>query len=161
MLDTHHFLLSCKMQVYVMVSGLSGWLAWHKNSNNAIFLHTIKVIIVKLCAMVWLIEQYLFIPFSVTLTIFQGYISVKQFYLKMLCSCLIKLKLCRIVNYVNMISNIPLFFGVCMCVCVYAHARTRMFKGDNWKEFLIWGKKLTLAFFSDIVEVRSSNFAQL
>ena len=156
MLDTHHFLLSCKMQVYVMVSGLSGWLAWHKNSNNAIFLHTIKVIIVKLCAMVWLIEQYLFIPFSVTLTIFQGYISVKQFYLKMLCSCLIKLKLCRIVNYVNMISNILLFFGVCMRTRALGCSRERMEKNSLSEE-----KKLTLAFFSDIVEVRSSSFAQL
>ena len=45
---------------------------------------------VKLCLMVLLIELYLFIPLSVTLTIFQGHKSVKQFQLKILRSLPIK-----------------------------------------------------------------------
>ena len=38
---------------------------------------------------------------TMTLTIFQGRSSVKQFELKILCSYLIKLKLCTIVDYVK------------------------------------------------------------
>ena len=43
------------------------------------FSDTLNVIDVKLCMMVLLIEHYLFLPLSVTLTIFQGHRSVKQF----------------------------------------------------------------------------------
>ena len=41
-------------------------------------LNTINVIIVKLCMMALLIELYLFIALSVTLTIFQGHSNVEQ-----------------------------------------------------------------------------------
>ena len=40
---------------------------------------TINVITIKLCIMVLLIERYLFIPFSVALTLFQGHSNVEQF----------------------------------------------------------------------------------
>ena len=48
---------------------------WHKNFNVVIFLDTIHVINDRLWMMVLLTELYLFIPFSVTLTIFQGHSS--------------------------------------------------------------------------------------
>ena len=51
-------------------------------------------------------ELYLFITLSVTLTLFQGHSNVKQFVLKILCSYLIKLKLCRIVKYTKQVMNI-------------------------------------------------------
>ena len=62
------------------------WLvSWfHRDFNVGIFSDTINVVNVKLCMMVVLIALYLFIPFSVTLTIFQGHSCVKQFWLKIL-----------------------------------------------------------------------------
>ena len=68
--------------------------------NVAIFLDIINV---KLRMMVLLTEFYVVIPLSVTLTIFhfQGHRSIKQFYLRILCSYLIKLQLHRIVKYVK------------------------------------------------------------
>ena len=72
-----------------------------QNFNIVIFSDTINVLNVKLCMMVELIEFYPFIPLSVTLMVFQGHSSVKQFELKILCSYLIKLKLCTIVDYVK------------------------------------------------------------
>ena len=50
-------------------------------TNFTIFSDTINVIDVKLCMMVHLllIELYLLIPLSLTLTIFQGHNSIKQF----------------------------------------------------------------------------------
>ena len=42
------------------------------------FSDTLNVIDVKLCMMVLLIEHYLFLPLSVTLTIFQGHGNVEQ-----------------------------------------------------------------------------------
>ena len=48
-----------------------------ENFNVGIYSDTIKVINVNLCMMVLLIELYLFIPLSVTLTIFQGHSNVK------------------------------------------------------------------------------------
>ena len=47
---------------------------------------------------VLLTELYPLIPLSVTVIVFQGHSSVRQFYLKILCSYVIKLKLCRIVR---------------------------------------------------------------
>ena len=47
--------------------------------NVGIFLDAIGVINVKVCKMVLLIELYLFIPLSVTMTLFQGHRNVKQF----------------------------------------------------------------------------------
>ena len=44
-----------------------------------LFLDTINVINVKLCMMVLPIEIHLFLPLSVTLTLFQGHSCVKQF----------------------------------------------------------------------------------
>ena len=53
-----------------------------KNLNAAIFLDIINVINVNHQIMVLLTELYLFIPLSVTMTIFQDHSSVKQFELK-------------------------------------------------------------------------------
>ena len=50
-----------------------------ENCNIAIYSDTINVINVKLCFMVLLIEFYLLILPSVTVTIFQGYSYVEQF----------------------------------------------------------------------------------
>ena len=47
--------------------------------NVVIFSDTINMINVKLCMMVVLIELYPSIPLSVTLVVFQGYGSVRQF----------------------------------------------------------------------------------
>ena len=72
-----------------------------KSFNIAIFLDTVNMINVKLGMVVVLTELYPFIPLSVTLIVYQSHISVKQFYLKILCSYLIKLKRCTIVDYVK------------------------------------------------------------
>ena len=53
-----------------------------KNLNVAIFLDTINMINVKLCIMVVLTGFYPFILLSVTLIVFQGHSSVKEFELK-------------------------------------------------------------------------------
>ena len=66
-----------------------------KNFNIAIFLDSINMINVKTH---W---AYPFMPLSVTLIVFQGHSSVKQFQLKIVCSYLIKLKLCLVVDYVK------------------------------------------------------------
>ena len=50
-----------------------------KTVNIGIHSDTINVINVKLCMVVLLIELYLVIPLSVTLTTFQGHSSVAQF----------------------------------------------------------------------------------
>ena len=64
-----------------------------ENFNIGISTDTINVINVTLCMVVLLIELYLFIPLSVTLTIFKGHSHVKQFQLKNVCSYRVKLKL--------------------------------------------------------------------
>ena len=69
-----------------------------KTVNVAIFSDTVKIINVKHCLMVGLILLYPFIPLSVTLITVQSHTSVKQFSPKNLCSHLIKLKLCKIVD---------------------------------------------------------------
>ena len=48
-----------------------------ENFNIGISTDTINVINVTLCKMILLIELYLFIPFSVTLIIFQGNSNVE------------------------------------------------------------------------------------
>ena len=53
-----------------------------KNFNVAIFLGIINVMYIKLCMMALLIELYPFKPLSVTLIVFQGHSSVKEFQLK-------------------------------------------------------------------------------
>ena len=63
------------------------------NFHVAIFSGYIKVMNIKLCKMVLLIQLYLFIPLSVTFTIFSGHSSVIQSHLKMLCPNPIKLTL--------------------------------------------------------------------
>ena len=63
-----------------------------------IYSDTINVINVRLCMVVLFIELYLFIPLWVALTIFQGHSNVKQFYLKIMCSCPVKWKLCSMVS---------------------------------------------------------------
>ena len=55
------------------------------------------------------VELYTFIPISVTLIVFQGHSSVKQFQLIILCSYPIKLKLCGIVKYIRQAMNLPVF----------------------------------------------------
>ena len=61
--------------------------------NIVLYSDTTKMINVKLCVVVLLIECYLFIPLSVTLIIFQGHSDVEQFQLTTLFSYPIKLKL--------------------------------------------------------------------
>ena len=59
--------------------------------NNRIISDTIYYVIsLKLCMLVLLIERYVVIPLSLTLTIFQGRSSIKQFELKILSSYLSK-----------------------------------------------------------------------
>ena len=70
------------MWVYVMTSVrqlASQLYICAKNFNIAIFLDTINMIKVKLRRMVILKELYSFIPLSVTVIVFQGHSSVKQF----------------------------------------------------------------------------------
>ena len=50
-----------------------------KNFVTWIYSDNINVINVKLCLMVRLIEVYLFIPFSVTLTTFQDHTNIENF----------------------------------------------------------------------------------
>ena len=59
-----------------LVSEVSGLV---KYFNTGIFSDTVNVIDIKLCMMVLLIELYLFVLLSVTLTIFQGHSNAKQF----------------------------------------------------------------------------------
>ena len=49
-----------------------------KNSNVAVFLDAINVINVRLCMKGLLNKLYLFVPLSVTMTMFQGCSSIKQ-----------------------------------------------------------------------------------
>ena len=58
------------------VSQVSGLV---ENLNIAIYSDNINVINIKLCMLVLLTELYLFIPLSVTLTIFQDHRNVEQF----------------------------------------------------------------------------------
>ena len=74
--------------------------------------------------MILLIELYLFISLSVTLTIFQGHSNVKEFPLEILCCYLVKLKLCMIVNFISYIMNIQYFW------------LSHVFRGDNWRN--VW-----------------------
>ena len=57
-----------------LVSQVSGIV---RNFNVKIFSDTINVINIRLCMMVLPIALHLFIPLSVTLTVFQGHSSVK------------------------------------------------------------------------------------
>ena len=52
---------------------------WQKNFNITVFSDTINIINVKLGRMVVLTELFPFIPLSITLIVFQGNNSVKQF----------------------------------------------------------------------------------
>ena len=60
----------------IFVSQVSGLV---ENFNIGNFSHTINVINVKLCLMVLPTELCLFIPLSVTMTMFQGHSNVEQF----------------------------------------------------------------------------------
>ena len=53
------------------------WLV--KNCNIGIYSDAVNVINVRLYRMVLIIELYLFVPLSVTLTIFQGHHNVEHF----------------------------------------------------------------------------------
>ena len=68
----------CSREIIYMllISQVSGLV---KYFNIGIYSDTMYVINVEVCMMVLLIELYLFIPLSVTLTIFQGHNSVKEF----------------------------------------------------------------------------------
>ena len=57
--------------------GQMSWIV--ENFNIRICSDTVNVIYVKLCMMVLLIELYVFIAFSVALSIFQGHSNVEQF----------------------------------------------------------------------------------
>ena len=50
-----------------------------KNFNVVIFWDSINILNVNFCMMVVLFELYLSMPLSVTLIVFQGHSSVKQF----------------------------------------------------------------------------------
>ena len=50
-----------------------------ENFNIGIYSDTINVITLKRCTMVLLIKLYLFIPHSVTFTLFRGHSNVEQF----------------------------------------------------------------------------------
>ena len=63
--------------INMFLVGQVSWLV--KNFHIGIYSDTIHVIKVKHCMMKLLIELYLFIPLSVTFTIFQGHINVEQF----------------------------------------------------------------------------------
>ena len=80
-----------------------------ENFNIGIYSDIIRVINVKICAMVLLADHYLFIPLSITLITFQGHSNIKQCLLTILCYIL-KLKLCRTAKSVKQIINVPLFF---------------------------------------------------
>ena len=78
-----HDMIVCDFGVYsreivnmFLVGQVSGLV---ENFNNGIYSDTMNVISVKLCRMVLLFELYLFIPLSVTLTMFQGHRNVEQF----------------------------------------------------------------------------------
>ena len=78
--------LSCKFWLYMPTRWLkyNFWLTWKmsicgKNYNAAIFSNTMNMINAKLSMMVVLIDLYPFIQLSVTLIVFQGHNSVKQF----------------------------------------------------------------------------------
>ena len=122
------------------ISQLSGLV---RNFNTGIYSDTRSVINVKLCMILLLIELYLFIPLSVTLTLFQGHSSVKQIELKFLCSYQIKLKLYTVVNYVTQIMNTLLFL-------MFTHVQGRSLTFPHF-----WGKNLSVGFFSDVIKVRS------
>ena len=118
--------------------------AWHiENFNIGIFSDTIDAINVKLCVMVLRIELYLFISLSVTLTLFQGHSSVK---LKISCSYLIKLKLCRIVKYIGQTMKVPLLL-------TFAHIQ-----GISLTCFPIW-QTLSLTLSRTLFKRGFSNFA--
>ena len=56
-----------------------------ENVNIVIFSHTINVINVKLCMMVLFSKPYLFIPLSVTLTMFQANSNIRHLFNLSLC----------------------------------------------------------------------------
>ena len=74
--------------MYVLISvRLAGRLfICGKSVNVAIFSDAIKMDDFKICKVVVFIELYPFIPLSVTLIVFQGHSSVKQFSLENVCS---------------------------------------------------------------------------
>ena len=74
-----------------------------------IFSDDMNMINVTVCMMVILIELYPFIPLSVTLIVFQGHSTVKQFQRRILCSHLVQFNLCTTVDYIKEIMNILLF----------------------------------------------------
>ena len=78
-----------------------------KNSDVASFPNTINVIYIKLYKMVLHIKLHLFVPLPMTLIIFQGHGSVKQFQVKILCYESIKLKLCMVIYHVVYIMKTP------------------------------------------------------
>ena len=79
--STDSFWLTLKMCMYVLISvRLAGRLfICGKSVNVAIFSDAIKMDDFKICKVVVFIELYPFIPLSVTLIVFQGHSTVKQF----------------------------------------------------------------------------------
>ena len=68
--------------------------------------------------MVLLIELHLLTLLSVTVTLFQGHSANSNW--KFLCSYLVKLKLCTIVNYIDWNIDILLFVVVFVDFCTYS-----------------------------------------
>ena len=94
-----------------LVRQLSGHI---KNFNIGIFSDTINIIDVRLCMVVLHIELHYCISLLVTLTLLQGYSSVKHFRLKILRFYPISLKLYRIVKYMKQLLTIRYFCLACI-----------------------------------------------
>ena len=102
-----------------------------RSFNTGIYSDNLNVIIVKLCMMSLLVELYLFISLSVTLTIFQSHSNVELLHLKILCSYPIE----TLYNHwLHQVDHEYIF------IFLFLH----MFDGDN--VFPCLQKKLTLPF---------------
>ena len=128
---------SREMIYMFLVGQVSGLI---QNFNWRIFSDSRNVINVKFCQMVLHIEVYLFIDFSMTLSLFQGHSNVKYFLLKFWCCYPIMLKLCWIVEYIKQVINIPAFFLL-----------LHIFQGDNL--CVSWfDKNFIVGFFTDTIQ---------
>ena len=146
---------SRKIIYLCLVSHVSGLV---ENFNIGIFSDTINVIDVKHCIKVLLlhIELYLFTTLTVihytlmTLILFQGHSSVTQtvLNLKISCSYPIKLKLCRIVKYIEHIMNVYHYF----CQLTSTHIQQRF-----WCVFL-FDKIFIIGSVTDTVQLQARFF---
>ena len=134
-------------QMWVLCNGQC-WASWPGDwlsgmPKTDVFSWTLyKGVNVQICVLVLLIELYMFIPLSFTLTVFQGHRSVKQVLTEILCFYPVKLKLLST-------SKRSWFY--------HLFWRLHKFEGGNWLVFS-FGKKtnpLMLAFVLDTIKARS------